>query len=140
MDDEELQLLLVADTVELLQSIHFRAGDFRNLGLISVESRDARHEGRVLRNAAVRFVQGKGLREWLSVDHVLARKAERLAETEPELRVVVRAILLLPQVLEQFLAIRQVITIGVRAAEVLREGEDVLVVLAGIAAQRVEGK
>src|SRR2546426_7545849 len=87
---------LVGDTVLIAQPADLRVRHRRDLPLVRVDR--AKACSRFRAGFAVRVDERSGGRTRCGALHVLASDAESLCETQPELSVVLLAVLLVPQV------------------------------------------
>ncbi|MEX2459607.1 MAG: hypothetical protein WD770_11570 [Actinomycetota bacterium] len=117
---EEVDPRSALDPVVLCEALDLRGGHSRHLGLVRVQGREA-GRGRLGRRLPVRLHQGPGGLVGLGPQDVLPTDADGLREAEPQLGVVVGAVLLVPQVVQHQLALRAVLDLGVDRREEPRE-------------------
>jgi len=112
-------------------------GDLRKLRLVGVERRDASRDRRVLGRLAVGIHQVAGGRVQLGSGHRGAVHPQAVGEAKPQLGMVVRAVLLVPQVLQDGLAVFGLRRSRQQHREHLRERRFERVVLARVVTKLV---
>src|SRR5260370_24097097 len=101
MHPEKFAAAISVDSVEAFEAIDFCTRHSGNLRLIRVKRREPTRDVPAFRELGERAHEVLARRRSAHSEHPLARDAERLGETQPQLRMILRPAFLFDQVLQK---------------------------------------